>query len=924
MNDTSLLLFAGIGAFALYVYNVNQETPAEDTAQAQPLDGSQSLGNTAATEQSTEMPVCPSGTVLMYDQTCCDSANVLSDGTCGECPQGFLSAVDSSGSATCCPSANIDGSGICQVCPIGTSEDSNGSCSAPTSSGNPLDISTGSVAGDIASQVAIGLVAGVAMDQALDRGIQALTAETAEQAAERVAREAAERASREAAEKLAKEAAEKVAQELAEKAAREAGEMLARKASVKAAQKFATKVASRVGAKLAAALARATAYSSTIIGAPLAVLDLMMTAISIALVQTLSLDEDSFEPNGPNQFSLSQLPDWAQTLLSSIPYIGNIIDILAAPVVTTVGCSGGKQYENGLCYDPPRPGWQCEAFLCYKDYPDFENNSMLHTRQNITKKILVDTGTVPDMCPPGQVKDGGFCYDNPGDGWSIVGGTAWGSCPAGSEDQGALCSNLTTDTGRIPNKAPCGDGLRDDGTSCWEDVKTTGGTCSGGACRTWCDGDRDLLGNCYAWNLKTECDPVTCEPIVTTGCGCIVTTLMDRQSCSADEDLVGGLCYPKCVNGTSRTGLSCGGTTAKPSKVLTPYQLQCGDGKVDGAPWGSAGLCYGSIPDGYQRQAAGLLSQECPSGAPDIGVACQRETYTRDPVVALAMGIRDRRHQQTDRTPVTCSQTKLDDPDDLAACNAMLCLPDEMIASGTTADFCVSMCRDSYQPGPNGTCVRSGGGTDINGNAFVDDTYQRRNPFLIDWGTSDVPASTSESTWSMFTSAQAADVDPVVLGSGSVSLSLPTQPPAFMGISTGLGVMRFKQSGSVLDVYMASQNDGAVVSIYGSNGGSNQTLQFIPKSGDGWGLLMFQHSGKVLDVYGASQADGAVVDQWTENGGDNQLVRLEPQSDGWSILRFKHSMKVLGVSGGYTEDGSIVEQQTYSGSDNQKLRFEPI
>jgi hypothetical protein len=30
------------------------------------------------------------------------------------------------------------------------------------------------------------------------------------------------------------------------------------------------------------------------------------------------------------------------------------------------------------------------------------------------------------------------------------------------------------------------------------------------------------------------------------------------------------------------------------------------------------------------------------------------------------MGIRDRRHQQTERTPVTCSQTKLDDPDDLA------------------------------------------------------------------------------------------------------------------------------------------------------------------------------------------------------------------------------------------------------------------
>ena len=784
MNDPFMFLVAGIGTM-MALYMINQDSPGVTNSSTTTQNQIQAPVDTSAT--STDMPVCPSGTVLMYDQTCCDSANVLSDGTCGACPQGFLSAMDSMGSATCCPSANIDGSGICQPCPIGTTEDSSGSCSAPSSSGNSLDISTGSAAGDIASQAGIGLVSGVIMDQVLERSVHSLTAETAEQVAQRTAREAAEKVAKEAADKVAKEAAEKVAQEVAEKAAREAGEMLAKKAGVKTAQKFAAKIASKVGVKLAVALGRASAYASTVIGLPLALVDLMLTAISMALVQTLGLEDDSFEPNGPNQFSLSSLPDWAQTLLGSIPYIGSVIDVLAAPIVTTAGCGGGKEEQNGLCYDPARPGWQCEAFLCYKDYPDFENNGMLHTRQNITKKILIDTGTVPDTCPSGQVKDGALCYDDQGPGWDIVAGVAWGGCPAGSEDQGALCSNLTTDTGRIPDVGSCDPGQRDTGTDCWEDVVTTGGACHGGSCRTWTDGccSKGLFGECYGC-VKTECDPITCDPVVSTGCGCIRKNLSQRQTCNDSEDMIAGLCYPKCTNGTSRTGLSCGGVTTKPSKTLTPYPMQCGDGKVDGAPWGSAGLCYGAIPDGYSRQSAGLLSQTCPSGAPDIGVACQRETYTRAPTVALTMGIRDRRHQQVDRTPITCSQTKLDDPDDLAACNAMLCLPDEMIATGTTADFCVSMCRDSYQPGPNGTCVRSGGGTDINGNTFAADTYQRRNPFLIDWGSSDdtVPASTSESTWALFSAAQAVDVDPATLGSGNVSITVPTQASVSQALMT--------------------------------------------------------------------------------------------------------------------------------------------
>ena len=46
------------------------------------------------------------------------------------------------------------------------------------------------------------------------------------------------------------------------------------------------------------------------------------------------------------------------------------------------------------------------------------------------------------------------------------------------------------------------------------------------------------------------------------------------------------------------------------------------------------------------------------------------------------------------------------------------------------------------------------------------------------------------------------------------------------------------------------------VNQWSENGGPNQLVRFEPRA-DGWFVLRFKHSGKVLDVYAASQADGA-------------------------------------------------------------------
>jgi len=152
----------------------------------------------------------------------------------------------------------------------------------------------------------------------------------------------------------------------------------------------------------------------------------------------------------------------------------------------------------------------------------------------------------------------------------------------------------------------------------------------------------------------------------------------------------------------------------------------------------------------------GLLAQNCLDGWSDGGVFCQRPTYTRPPTVGIQFRIRDRKHAQQDQVPQTCDMTGLSDPADVAACQSMLCLADESIATGTGGDFCVSRCRDSYTPGPNGTCTRAAGGTDLNGNPFTADSYTRRNPMLIDW-TPDLP-TVSLSDWATFNADAAVDV----------------------------------------------------------------------------------------------------------------------------------------------------------------------
>jgi hypothetical protein len=153
-------------------------------------------------------------------------------------------------------------------------------------------------------------------------------------------------------------------------------------------------------------------------------------------------------------------------------------------------------------------------------------------------------------------------------------------CPDGWRDDGTVCwlDTYTNGVGTIPTLNPCPDGSKDVLDTCWLDseCKTTGGDCTGGGCRTvdrgyynyswggantrcW-DGGYAGWGrnDCYrTWiiKLETECDPILCNPVVTTGCPYVTKNIGDRgSSCGANQTNVVGLCYNNCRKGYKFAG----------------------------------------------------------------------------------------------------------------------------------------------------------------------------------------------------------------------------------------------------------------------------------------------------------------------------------------------------------------------------------
>ncbi|WP_127500723.1 non-reducing end alpha-L-arabinofuranosidase family hydrolase [Actinoplanes solisilvae] len=125
-----------------------------------------------------------------------------------------------------------------------------------------------------------------------------------------------------------------------------------------------------------------------------------------------------------------------------------------------------------------------------------------------------------------------------------------------------------------------------------------------------------------------------------------------------------------------------------------------------------------------------------------------------------------------------------------------------------------------------------------------------------------------------------------------------------------------RNSGKALDVYNLATNDGARITQWARNDGSQQQWQFVDSGGGNY-RLKSRLSGKVLDVYNFSTADGASIVQWTDNNTNNQQFSVQ-DIDGYIQLINRNSGKALEVQGASTADGAnIVQYSDWNGANQQ-------
>ncbi|GAB7039214.1 non-reducing end alpha-L-arabinofuranosidase family hydrolase [Catenuloplanes niger JCM 9533] len=152
---------------------------------------------------------------------------------------------------------------------------------------------------------------------------------------------------------------------------------------------------------------------------------------------------------------------------------------------------------------------------------------------------------------------------------------------------------------------------------------------------------------------------------------------------------------------------------------------------------------------------------------------------------------------------------------------------------------------------------------------------------------------------------------------GSVTAVVTATAASAATIDTGAWyVLVNRNSGKALDVYNLATTDGARITQWARNDGTQQQWQFVD-SGGGYYRLKSRLSGKVLDVYNWSTADGGSVVQWTDSNAANQQFSVQ-DVDGHIQLINRNSGKALEVQGASTADGgNIVQYGDWNGVNQQ-------
>lgn len=130
-----------------------------------------------------------------------------------------------------------------------------------------------------------------------------------------------------------------------------------------------------------------------------------------------------------------------------------------------------------------------------------------------------------------------------------------------------------------------------------------------------------------------------------------------------------------------------------------------------------------------------------------------------------------------------------------------------------------------------------------------------------------------------------------------------------------------RNSGKVLDIYHSSNDDGASIVQWTSNGGYNQQWQ-VTDLGNGYCRITSRQNGKSLDIKDWSTDDGGIIQQWTFGMTANQQWQVSDIGSGYVKIISRHSGKALDIKDVSTDDGAILHQWGYVDGPNQQWQLQ--
>lgn len=130
-------------------------------------------------------------------------------------------------------------------------------------------------------------------------------------------------------------------------------------------------------------------------------------------------------------------------------------------------------------------------------------------------------------------------------------------------------------------------------------------------------------------------------------------------------------------------------------------------------------------------------------------------------------------------------------------------------------------------------------------------------------------------------------------------------------------------SGKVLDIADASDENGAVVQIHDKEEGKKNQMFFIEKE-DKSVVIRAVHSNSVVMVKKSSFSNSAPVVQWADEDLTSMRWKVIHNDDGSVSFENRNSGMMLDVTGGKKSNGTPLQQYRADGTDSQKFRLEEV